>query len=247
MAWGRAPPPRCCCRIPRSALRSCPPQPITLPGIATDVIAGDASGDGRTDLAFWVITSSADFIATTAMATMRQAGSGTLAAPELALRYTGLNVERMAFTDYERDGLLDVFAFLTPQSTDYKPRLVLARQQPPGVYTGIETSLAGVQGIDDAVIADLDGDGRPDVAVVGYWPDQGNTRGRVTLFAPSGGGSFMQRAQYDASDSASRIAAADLDGDGLNDLVILAGRDQCYVMIQARATPGSFAAPRPLR
>ena len=227
-----------------------PAQAIALPGMPAYVIAGDANGDNRSDLAFWVITSYVNYTATGSMAMLRQDASGALGAPELSLRNTGLRAQRMAMTDYEGDGLRDVILFLRPSSADYKGLLVTALQQPPNVYTGVETSLAGVDGIDDAAVADLDGDGRPDVAVAGWWFHQGNvarSRSRVNVFTQSGAGSFAQRAQYDVPlTSVSRIAAGDVDGDGRQDLVLLGGDNECNVMLQSRTTPGSFEPPRPL-
>jgi hypothetical protein len=226
-----------------------PPQAIALPGSPKYVIAGDANGDNRSDLAFWVVTSYVNYTATGSMAMMRQSTSGALSAPELSLRNTGLTAQRMAMTDYDGDGLRDVVLFLRPSSADYKGLLVTALQQPLNVFTGIETSLAGVDGIDDAAIADLDGDGRPDVAVAGWWFDQGDVtrpRGRVNIFTQSGAGRFVQRAQYDVPLNVERIAAGDVDGDGLQDLVLL-GENQCYVMLQSRVVPGAFEPARPLR
>lgn len=228
-----------------------PPQAITLPGTSTYVVAGEATGDNRADLVFWVVTSYVDYTPTGSMAMLRQTVSGTLAAPELSLQITGLNIQRMAVTDYDGDGLRDVVLFLRPSSVDYKAHLVTALQQPPNVFTGIETSLAGVDGIDDAAIADLDGDYRPDVAVAGWWLHQGDLtqpRGRVNVFTQSGRGRFVQRAQYDVPlDTVSRIAAGDLDGDGRQDLVLFGGDNECYVMPQSRVVPGAFEPARPLR
>jgi hypothetical protein len=227
-----------------------PARAIALPGTPAYVIAGDANGDDRSDLAFWVVTSYVNYTVTGSMAVLRQDASGALAAPELSLRNTGLNPQRMAMTDYDGDGLRDVVLFLRPSSADYKGRIVTALQQPPNIYTGVETSLGGVDGIDDAAIADLDGDGRPDVAVAGWWFHQGNvtrSRSRVNVFTQSGAGSFAQRAQYDVPlTSVSRIAAGDVDGDGRQDLVLLGADNECNVMLQSRTIPGAFEPPRPL-
>lgn len=227
-----------------------PPQAIELPGAPVYVIAGDANGDYRPDLAFWVTTSYADYTPTGSMAMLRQSASGALTAPELSLRITGVTPQRMALTDYDGDGLRDVILFLRPSSADYKGLLVTALQQPPNVFTGIETSLAGVDGIDDAAIADLDGDNRPDAAVAGYWFHDGDvsqSRGRVNIFMQAGAGRFVFRAQYEVPLDVSRIASGDVDGDGLQDLVLLGEENKCYVMLQSRAIRGAFEAARPLR
>ncbi len=76
----------------------------------------------------------------------------------------------MVMTDYNGCGLRYVVLFPYPASTDYNALLITALQQPGNAYIGIETSLDGVDGTDDAAIADLDGDGRPDVAVAGGSP-----------------------------------------------------------------------------
>jgi hypothetical protein len=228
-----------------------PPQAIALPGRPTYVIAGDANGDRRSDLAFWVVTSYVDYTATSSMAMLRQDADGALGPPELSLRNTGLRAQRMVMTDYDGDRQRDVVLFLLPSSADYKALIVTALQQPPNVFTAIETSLAGVYGIDDAAIADLDGDGRPDVAVAGWWLHQWNvteSRSRVNVFTQSGAGSFAQRAQYDVPlTTVVRIAAGDVNGDGRDDLVLLGGDNECNVMLQSRTIPGAFEPPRPLR
>jgi hypothetical protein len=227
-----------------------PPQPIPLPGSVGGVAAGDVDGDLRTDLVFWVVTSYVSYTPTGTMATVRQLPGGGLAPAQTALQITGLNVQNIEPADVDGDGVHDVVMFFRPSSTEYRARLTSAMQRPLGTFTGIDTSLAGVDGIEDAAIADLDGDGRPDAAVAGSRPEAGNPaeiRGRVNLFGPSGGGAFTQRQQIDVPFGVDAIAAGDVDGDGRNDLVLLGGENECRVMIQSHTTPGTFEPPRSLR
>jgi len=227
-----------------------PPQAIALPAVPIYVIAGDANGDNRSDLLFWITTSHGEFEGIDSMALLHQSATGTLGAPEQSLQITGGRIQRMAMADYDGDGLRDVILYLRPSSVDEHGILVTALQQPANRYIGIETSLSGVDGVDDAAIADLDGDGRPDVAVAGWWFHQGDvsqSRGRVNVFIQSGAGKFVQRAQYDVPLDVEHIAAGDVDGDGREDLVLLGLENKCYVMLQSRVLPGEFEPARPLR
>lgn len=237
--------------IPQDATRRgsfLPPQPIPLPGTVAGLAAGDLDADLRDDLVFWVVTSDRPFTGT--MTVARALPAGGLAPAPTALANVGLNVQNVVPTDVDGDGVRDVVMFFRPSSTEYRARLTSAMQRPLGTFTGIDTSLAGVDGIEDTAIADLDGDGRPDAAVAGSLPDPGNPaeiRGRVNLFGPSGGGAFTQRQQIDVPFGVDAIAAGDVDGDGRSDLVLLGGENECRVMIQSHATPGTFEPPRPLR
>jgi hypothetical protein len=62
--------------------------------------------------------------------------------------------------------------------------------------------------------ADLDGDGRPDLAATDYG------RGLVAVLRNHGGRSFGPYATYAAGDGAAAMATADLDGDGRPELVV---------------------------
>jgi hypothetical protein len=66
------------------------------------------------------------------------------------------------------------------------------------------------------------------------------------VLVPTGSGSYGLAAVYELGVTISRITAADLDGDGRNDLVLLGGDDLAYVMLQSAGAPGSFLPARPL-
>jgi len=117
-------------------------------------------------------------------------------------------------------------------------------QNPAGSFAPIDTSLSGVKGIDGGVVADLNGDGRPDFASVGFSPaGWGEVDSTLNIFMQNGSGGFSRTATIAMPVSASRVAAGDINGDGLNDLVALGGDNQVVLLLQSAATHGTFQPP----
>jgi hypothetical protein len=227
-----------------------PPRLLPLPGTPRGIADGDFDDDGRTDLAFWVTTSTSGYTPTGSLAVAYQRLDGIAAGAVVAHPITGVNAQRIVAVDANGDGMRDIVVYLKATSTDYKARLMTAIQQPRGIFAGVETSVGGLSGLDAAAIADLDGDTLPDASVAGWWFHQGNAiqpRWRANVFAQSGGGAFTLRAEYDTTLTVGAIAAGDLDGDGRDDLVLYGGQNDCRVMYQSRTVAGAFEAARPLR
>lgn len=227
-----------------------PSMDFTMPGTPFNVTAGDLNGDERADLFSWVYLASSGYTPNGALAISLQQPGGVLGPVTTLAAQTGLNVGLLAIADYNGDGRNDLFVFLTPFSSDYRFKLtVLLQGSQAGTFSvPVDTSLAGIQGIDGAAVADLNGDGRPDVAAVGFFPvgSPSTVKSRLNLFTQSGSGTFVLASVYNMPITASRVAAGDLDGDGLNDLIVLGDHNQCLALIQSHAVPGTFSAPRPL-
>ncbi|MDQ3934333.1 MAG: VCBS repeat-containing protein, partial [Actinomycetota bacterium] len=68
---------------------------------------------------------------------------------------------------------------------------------------------------DDLVAADLNGDGRPDLAA-------SDSRGRVRVLLNQGGGTLVRGGTHPVPASLDRLVAADVDRDGDQDLVVAA-------------------------
>ncbi|HXZ59403.1 MAG TPA: VCBS repeat-containing protein [Steroidobacteraceae bacterium] len=100
----------------------------------------------------------------------------------------------------------------------------------------------------DVAAADFNGDGRPDVALA---VDEGaNTPGVAAVYehGPASGQGYLSRVDYPAGVSfPSRMVAADLDGDGRPDLLLLTSESassMVAVLLNSSGKPGSFGAPQ---
>jgi len=218
-------------------------QPLTtlaLPGRAQQVHSGDLNGDGLVDLAFYATTS---FNVNTGSSghiviSYGQAGGG-FAPPITHAPQVGLNSELVRIADVEGNGLADVLVVFNPFSSDYRGKLTVLLQTTLGVFGAVD-SFPSLRGIDGFVVSDLNGDKRPEVATTGFFPDGSRVRSSTNILAHVGGGVYGLAAVYEMPASMSAINAADVDGDGLNDLLLLGGDNRAFVMQQSGASPGTF-------
>jgi hypothetical protein len=222
-----------------------PPAPLALPGDATAVTIGDLNGDGRQDIVFRIGLSVVNGISTTALGCLYQQVGGTLSPwVELPSAQSGINSKLLTVTDVDGDGVNDIVEFFTPQSTDYKAQITTLIQDPVGNnFTKVISSLAGIWGIDGAVVVELDGNGRPDFATVGISPGV-PPNSDLNILLQDGNGAFHLTQILPMPISATRVAAGDLNADGLNDLILLGGDNQVIVMLQSAAAPGTFMEPQ---
>ena len=134
--------------------------------------------------------------------------------------------------DFNRDGIVD-FAAANPSSNDVSVLLGNA----DGTY-GAQTRLSAPFRPYSVAAVDLNGDGRLDLVSANF--DSAN----VSIFLGNGDGTFQNgtaqtRVQVGLSGSPISIAAADLDGDGRQDLVT-ADRDSNAISVLLGRGDGSF-------
>lgn len=171
------------------------------------VAIGDLDGDGKPDLAV------ADDLGVTLLLQNPGGPAGTfLPRQEISI---GEPVYSIALADLNGDGRLDL---IVTNAVD-----VLVLQHDANIDAGFaapQSYAAGAQPI-AAVAADLNGDGALDIAVanIGTPSDPTTASASVQLQDPANPGHFLGATMYATQQRTISIATADLNGDGLTDVV----------------------------
>src|SRR5580692_8563893 len=196
------------------------------------VATADLNGDGFKDL----VTASYDD-GTLNVFFNDKASPGTFNTP-LVLSSPGAS--QVAIADMNGDGMPDLI------SADFNVSLFV--QTSPGVFAAPISLYSG--GANWVAVGDLNGDGMPDIAVadeVGVKLLMHSGVASATTYAAPV--SIFTQTPNGAYSGANVVAIADVNGDGLNDLIITdpgptgLAAPTVTVLIQNHASPGTFLAP----
>jgi hypothetical protein len=210
-----------------------PRQTLSSPG-ASQVAIADINGDGLPDLV------SADY--SVSLFLQDPATPGTFFSP-LGLYAGGANW--VAAGDLNGDGLPDIsvtdnvgvkllFHAAGSASTAFQP--------PVSVYQ--QTLNANFHGADAVAIGDMNGDALGDLVITDPGPTGGSAPFVAVLLQDAANhGQFLAAATYPiaANNLGQCVVVADLNGDGLPDIVV-GGSQDVSVLLQDAAHPGSFLA-----
>lgn len=207
------------------------PMAYAVGGDPQAVAVADLDGDGRADLA----------VATTANAvSVRLQTAPGVFAPAVDFA-TGVQPVALRVADLNGDGRPDLLtanfgADLSPGTQG----LSVLLQGAPGTFLAPVHHATGYRSAALAV-GDLNGDGRPDVAVAnaGLPGDPGSVS--VFLQAPATPGVLQAATSYRGAWGPLGVALGDMDGDGLPDLVLADG--DIVVRLNTATAPGTFGAP----
>ena len=190
---------------------------------AAAVAAADVNGDNRPDLLV------PDYNAGGVTVLLRQPGGGFVA--EAGKPATGANPRDLAVADFNADGRPDTAVTNLGSGT-----VTVLLRQPGGGFAAESGSPIPVGTQPNGIVArDLNGDGRPDLAVANYGSDSVT----VLLRQPGGGFAPDPASPVAVGDGPIGIVAPDVNGDGIPDLAV-ANNAAGTVSVLLRRAAGSY-------
>ncbi len=183
----------------------------------------DANGDGHPDL--YVVTGGTEFSDAASPLEDRlylNDGKGNFRKAVGALPPLALSGSRVAAADFDGDGAIDLFVGgrSVPGRYGIDPQSVLLRNDGRGKFTDVTDraapGLSHIGMVTDAMWKDIDGDGRPDLIVVGEWMP-------ITIFHNAGHGK-LEKMNVPGLEKSNgwwnRIIAGDFTGHGRVDFIV---------------------------
>lgn len=201
-----------------------------------ELAIGDLDGDGRPDIATVNTASSVSLFRNVCTNGVLDTNSFAARVDIPALS----NGSSIAIGDLDLDGKLDlVAAFVQPLSIS-----VYRNQAAPGVIDANSfapaVNFAVGNWVHNVVLADLDGDGRPDVATAGELPSYVSVFRNLSSAGHFDAGSLGTRIDFGAGWNAWGLAIGDLDEDGRPDLVFANTYDDTLTIY---ANASAYAGP----
>ena len=149
----------------------------------------------------------------------------------------------IAIADVNGDGVPDLLVATTiDQTQNNNPGFAgvyLGVTTAPGTYqAGVQYSTTGTNPSGIAVV-DLTNSGSKDIVVSNF----GSGTASVFMHNPASPGTFLAAVTVTTGGQPNQVVSADINGDGLPDLVFADMSGNAIVMLQNATTPGQFEAP----
>ena len=203
----------------------------------SSVAVGDLDGDGDLD-----ILVGDSFFGSPGISVLKNNGDQTFAAPVYYPLPLQEVVGGVALSDFDGDGDLDAFATIRG-SFDQMTKVKVWRNNGDGTFAAPIEFPTG-QGPAGIVIADFTGDGKPDVITANYGGSSISLLRHNGLNGQQAG--FLPPVNFNATNHAEKIAAADVNSDGILDVVVGETVDigpLATLAVMINTGNGNFAAP----
>lgn len=211
---------------------------IILRDNAGRAVVKDFNGDGRLDLAFLTEDNTEYGIALM----LGTAGGGFASQKQVVSGSGGKFYGWMTAADLNGDGKLDLVMSVNTTST--AGRVLTAFGNGAGEFAA-PTIYEIANGVSYLALGDFNGDKQPDVAVAGEYLSSSSSK--VSILLNKGGGVLNAAKVTDfgsAINGLNRMAAADFNGDGKDDLVV--GGTFSRMILALSDGAGGFASPKSL-
>ncbi len=186
-------------------------------GLSADSVAvADVNGDGKPDL---VVANS------NSVGVLLSNGDGTF---KTAVTYGtgGLGTTSVAVADVNGDGKPDLVAanFCAGPTCGTDGSVAVLLGNGDGTFqTAVVYDSGGMQA-DSVAVADMNGDGKPDVVVANFCSNSTNCTnngpGSVSVLLGNGDGTFQTAVAYDSGGETTFVAVGDLNGDSKPDVIV---------------------------
>ena len=208
----------------------------------SSIAVGDLTGLSSSDLVV------ANFLAGSVSVLLETAAASGdfLAASNISV---GGHPNEVVIADLNGDGRKDLA--VADDTASSGRVLVLLEDATTAGQFGTPIALSTTDAAAGVAVGDLNGDGKPDL--VAATADANGNNGHVVVFFqdPNSAGTFLSPAVFAGGAQPSAVKIADVDGDGLPDLIVAnagpgtdgIGSAGASVLLQDEANPGSFLAP----